>query len=116
MKPELVEKKILKNLIKKKKGSNKYFSKGYTSFKNIFVDNWYIILILGLICLLLFLRFKDTNEKKLKEPIEYIKDDKDTNKDKKNAYETLANSNSYESDYYSMLHKIRPNNINQYFI
>ena len=103
MKPQLVEKKMLKKLFKKKKGNTKYFNKGLTSFTKIIFSNWYIILILGLIALLLFLRFKDTTNKKTNENLTNI----EKNDDKKEN-ETLANSNSYEMDYYSMIQKVRP--------
>lgn len=103
MKPQLVEKKILKKIFKKKKGNTKYFNKGSPSFIKILFSNWYIILILGLISFLLFLRFKDTINKKTNENLTNI----EKNDDKKE-YETLANSDSYESDYYSMIQKVRP--------
>ena len=103
MKPQLVEKKILKKIFKKRKGNSKYFNKGLRSVKKILFSNWYIILILGLISFLLFLRFKDTINKKTNENLTNIEKDDDEKE-----YETLANSDSYESDYYSMIQKVRP--------
>lgn len=99
MKPLLVEKKIIKKLLKK---NNKYFNKGIVSFKKILAHNWYIILILGLICFLLFLRFKDTSYKKINENLINIEEPEEKISD------TVAISDSYESDYYNMLHRVRP--------
>jgi hypothetical protein len=104
MKPELVEKKILKKLLKKSKGGNKYFNKNLSLFKKTLFNNWYILLILGIIFFLLIIKFKDTYDKKINEKLSNIKEPKK----EKNTYETLANSESYEKDYYSMIQKVRP--------
>ena len=101
MKPQLVDKKILKKLIMKNttKSTSKFNIK-FDMFEKIkFGDYWFLFIIIPLVLIFLYLKYKETKEKK---------QDSMTNTVNKKKEERLADSEGYEMDYYSMLPRIMP--------
>ena len=66
MKPQLVEKKLLRKLYKKQKISKKYNFSVFKNSKNFLFNNWYILLVLAFCCFILFLKYQDTKKEKFK--------------------------------------------------
>jgi c-di-AMP phosphodiesterase-like protein len=108
MEPKLIDKNILKKLLKKGyKSNNKAFvlNKVFKNIVNIIKTNWYMIIIILLIVILLIHMYIQQQQKKQKEQNEQL-DNIEKKKKKKKQHKKEQFKGSYESEYYKMLPKI----------
>lgn len=64
IKPMLISNKCLKKLQKKHFKSHTKTQKLLSNSKSFFINNWYIILIISLVCFLLYLKYVENKERK----------------------------------------------------
>jgi hypothetical protein len=107
MQPQLIEKKVLKKLLRKayKQTDNDYmYDKMLKNLKTIIVNNWFIFLIIIFLIIIFIHLYKDNLEKKkterMKQEEDLIKAEIELNK------EPEYFTDSYQSEYYKMLPKV----------
>ena len=103
MEPKLIDRKVLKKILKKgyNQNSNMFtLNKTFKNIINIVKSNWYIILILVLLIILLTHMYIQKQQIKKQEQLDNI-EIKKKKKDKK-----IKFKGSYESEYYKMLPKV----------
>lgn len=101
----LINKKMKENIMKKNFKNKSSTEKFIIKLKNLLVKNWYILLIIGFIFFILYLKYKDNK-------IENFKNEKEKEQNKKKI--EPKNEENYFTKYYNFQTRYGPDYVNKF--